>query len=220
MSPPGAFPLFPLFHELSQRDYELISIIIFNLLTMGDDDRYRYRLDVDGYGWSSRWQKLLTTNSVVLKSTIYVSPSPITITNYLSWSRISLPLYPFYDLNDIADLDPSLETALKRQAEQPEWWTAQSIPWYHYIPLKYDYTDLWDVLAFLDGAPDATGSLGSSIGEGSLGTSGSSSGEEEEEEEEEEKEEEKRAEEDSRGKEGVAEEIAKRGMELAKENLR
>jgi hypothetical protein len=42
---------------------------------MGDGGRYRYRLDVDGYGWSSRWQKLLTTNSVVLKSTIYVSAS-------------------------------------------------------------------------------------------------------------------------------------------------
>lgn len=43
--------------------------------------RYRYRLDVDGYGWSSRWQKLLSTNSVVLKSTIYVSSSPVTDTS-------------------------------------------------------------------------------------------------------------------------------------------
>jgi hypothetical protein len=129
-----------------------------------------------------------------------------------------LSILPFDDLDSNANL--ALETALKRRAEQPEWWTAQSIPWYHYIPLKYDYTDLWDVLAFLDGAPDATGSSGSSIGD--LGSSGSSLEEEEagEEEEEEEKEEEKRAEEDSRGKEGVAEEIAKRGMRLAKENLR
>lgn len=99
------FPLFPLPHETLPFDYEPMSII-FNLLTMGVGGRYRYRLDVDGYGWSSRWQKLLTTNSVVLKSTIYVSPSPFTITDYLSSSRISLPLNPFYDLNDIADLDP------------------------------------------------------------------------------------------------------------------
>lgn len=129
-------------------------------------------------------------------------------------SRISLPLYPFYDLNvDIADLDPSLESALKCRAEQPEWWTAQSIPWYHYIPLKYDYTDLWDVLAFLDGAP--AGALSSS-------TSTGSSSKEEEEEEEEQEEEEKEVNRARRGTggEGVAEEIAKRGMELAKENLR
>jgi hypothetical protein len=113
-------------------------------------------------------------------------------------------------MTSISTPNLTLETTLKRRAEQPEWWTAQSIPWYHYIPLKYDYTDLWDVLAFLDGAPDTTGSLGSS---------GSSLEEEEEEEQEEEEKGEKRARKETRGVE-LAEEVAKRGMELAKENLR
>lgn len=126
-----------------------------------------------------------------------------------------MSIHLLFDLDTNANL--THKTALKRRAEQPEWWTAQAIPWYHYIPLKYDYTDLWDVLAFLDGAPDATGSSGSSIED--LGFSGSSSEEEEEEEQEEEKEEEKRARRGTGG-EGAAEEIAKRGMELAKDNLR
>lgn len=39
---------------------------------------------------------------------------------------------------------------------QPEWWTAQAIPWYHYVPLQYDYEDLWDILFYLDGAPDGS----------------------------------------------------------------
>jgi beta-1,2-xylosyltransferase len=95
---------------------------------------YRYRLDVDGYGWSSRWQKLLTTDSVILKSTIYVSFTPPSSkkTRRVRHAHLS-HLYP-----------------------QPEWWTAQAIPWYHYIPLKYDYTDLWDILTYFDGALDGS----------------------------------------------------------------
>lgn len=147
----------------------------------------------------------MSTNSVVLKSTIYVSPSPVISIFSRHNSHCDVYTSSFSIWNSLPT-SLTRESALKRRAEQPEWWTAQSIPWYHYIPLKYDYTDLWDVLAFLDGAPD--GALSSST------STGSSSKEEEEEEEE------KRAEEDSRGKEGVAEEIAKRGMGLAKENLR
>ena len=33
---------------------------------------------------------------------------------------------------------------------------AQAIPWYHYVPLQYDYSDLWDIMSFLDGAPDGS----------------------------------------------------------------
>jgi beta-1,2-xylosyltransferase len=171
---------------------------------MGVVGSYRYRLDVDGYGWSSRWQKLLSTNSVVLKSTIYVSSSLATSTFSRHKSHSVVYTSSFSIWNSLPT-SLTLESALKRRAEQPEWWTAQSIPWYHYIPLKYDYTDLWDVLAFLDGAPDGASSSSTSTG--------SSSKEEEEEEEEQEEEEQEE-------EEGVAEEIAQRGMELAKENLR
>lgn len=33
---------------------------------------------------------------------------------------------------------------------------AQAIPWYHYVPVQYDYSDLWDIMSFLDGAPDGS----------------------------------------------------------------
>jgi beta-1,2-xylosyltransferase len=39
------------------------------------DARYKYRLDIDGYGWSSRFRKLLSSNSLIIKSTVYVSSS-------------------------------------------------------------------------------------------------------------------------------------------------
>lgn len=65
------------------------------------DDRYKYLLDVDGNGWSARFKRLLSTNSVVLKSTIF-----------------------------------------------PEWFTDHIQPWVHYVPLKPDLTDLYDVMTF------------------------------------------------------------------------
>ena len=32
-----------------------------------------------------------------------------------------------------------------------------SAPWYHYIPLKPDYSDLYDIMAFFVGPVDADG---------------------------------------------------------------
>lgn len=36
--------------------------------------RYKYRMDVDGYGWSSRFRKLLSSKSLIMKPTVYVRP--------------------------------------------------------------------------------------------------------------------------------------------------
>jgi hypothetical protein len=67
-------------------------------------------------------------------------------------------------------------TDLPSSSDKPEWWTvsmnrepstharpshchlsqAQAIPWYHYVPVQYDYSDLWDIMSFLDGAPDGS----------------------------------------------------------------
>ncbi len=33
---------------------------------------------------------------------------------------------------------------------------AQAVPWYHFVPVQYSYSDLWDILSFLDGAPDGS----------------------------------------------------------------
>ncbi|OCF73807.1 hypothetical protein I204_05651 [Kwoniella mangroviensis CBS 8886] len=70
-------------------------------------NQYKYLLDIDGNGWSARFKRLMTTNSVVLKSTIF-----------------------------------------------PEWYTDRIQPWVHYIPIKADLTDLYDVLSFFRGGHD------------------------------------------------------------------
>ena len=38
-----------------------------------DRRKYKYTLDVDGFGWTARWRRQLSTGSVVLKASIYVS---------------------------------------------------------------------------------------------------------------------------------------------------
>nr|XP_031859158.1 uncharacterized protein CI109_005353 [Kwoniella shandongensis]KAA5526230.1 hypothetical protein CI109_005353 [Kwoniella shandongensis] len=70
-------------------------------------NQYKYLLDIDGNGWSARFKRLMSTNSVVLKSTIF-----------------------------------------------PEWYTDRIQPWVHYIPIKADLTDLYDVLSFFRGEHD------------------------------------------------------------------
>ncbi|OXG71060.1 hypothetical protein C352_01166 [Cryptococcus neoformans CHC193] len=69
--------------------------------------KYKYMIDVDGNGWSSRFRRLLQGNNVVFKSTLY-----------------------------------------------PEWFHDMLIPWYHYVPTKLDYSDIFDTLAFFQGSPD------------------------------------------------------------------
>ncbi|WVR05243.1 hypothetical protein IAU60_002255 [Kwoniella sp. DSM 27419] len=71
--------------------------------------QFKYVMDVDGNGWSSRFRRLMASNNVVLKSTLY-----------------------------------------------PEWFQALLIPWYHYVPVKLDYSDIHDVMAFFNGAPDGS----------------------------------------------------------------
>ncbi|BEJ14671.1 hypothetical protein CspHIS471_0404380 [Cutaneotrichosporon sp. HIS471] len=68
---------------------------------------YKYLLDVDGNGWSARFKRLMSTNSAVLKSTIF-----------------------------------------------PEWYTDRIQPWLHYIPIKADLTDLYDVMSFFQDEHD------------------------------------------------------------------
>ena len=102
---------------------ERMSQIIDFAPTMGleEQNQYRYMLDVDGNGWSGRFNRLLSTNSVVLKSTIF-----------------------------------------------PEWYQDRIIPWVHYVPVKVDYSDVYDIMAFFTGNPEGQGAhddLAKRIGE-------------------------------------------------------
>nr|XP_031864183.1 uncharacterized protein CI109_000095 [Kwoniella shandongensis]KAA5531255.1 hypothetical protein CI109_000095 [Kwoniella shandongensis] len=78
---------------------------------------FKYNLDVDGNGWSSRFHRLLSTGSPVLKFTMF-----------------------------------------------PEWHMHWLTPWYHYIPLKPDYSDLYDIMAFFVGPVDEAGHVDTSKG--------------------------------------------------------
>ncbi|WRT67118.1 uncharacterized protein IL334_004084 [Kwoniella shivajii] len=37
-----------------------------------------------------------------------------------------------------------------------EWYNEMLIPWYHYVPIKLDYSDIHDIMAFFVGSPDGT----------------------------------------------------------------
>jgi len=71
---------------------------------LNEAGQYKYVLDVDGNGWSSRFKRLMTSNSLVFKSTIY-----------------------------------------------PEWYQDRIAPWVHYVPVKVDFSDLYDSLIFFRG---------------------------------------------------------------------
>ncbi|KAK4703500.1 hypothetical protein P7C70_g2716, partial [Phenoliferia sp. Uapishka_3] len=91
---------------------ELMSKIIEfkGLIGLDDANQYKYMMDVDGNGWSGRFHRLLSTKSLVLKSTVF-----------------------------------------------PEWYADRIQPWIHYVPVKVDYSDLYDILAFFIGTPDGQG---------------------------------------------------------------
>ncbi|GAA6038222.1 hypothetical protein JCM8097_005801 [Rhodosporidiobolus ruineniae] len=40
----------------------------------------------------------------------------------------------------------------------PEWWSKRIMPWYHYVPIQSDYSDLVDAAAFFIGLPDGSNS--------------------------------------------------------------
>ncbi|QRV74770.1 glycosyltransferase family 90 protein [Ceratobasidium sp. AG-Ba] len=73
-------------------------------------NRYKYIMDIDGNGWSARFKRLMTTNSMILKTTIF-----------------------------------------------PEWYMDRVMPWVHYVPVKVDLTDLYDIMEFFRGDSQGIG---------------------------------------------------------------
>ncbi|BGP32303.1 hypothetical protein JCM10296v2_004084 [Rhodotorula toruloides] len=88
---------------------------------LDESNTYKYLIDVDGNGWSGRFHRLMSTRSVVLKSTAF-----------------------------------------------PEWYQDRIQEWVHYVPIKVDYSDVYDTMAFFVGTPDGQGghdSMAEKIGE-------------------------------------------------------
>ncbi|KAA1138934.1 hypothetical protein PGTUg99_030169 [Puccinia graminis f. sp. tritici] len=87
---------------------------------------YKYALDVDGNGWSGRFHKLLSSNRVVIKV------SPTTLFSF-NGSLIFIRSAMIASQNTIF----------------PEWYADRIQPWYHYVPVKTDYSDLHDIIHYL-----------------------------------------------------------------------
>lgn len=87
---------------------------------------------VDGNGWSSRFKRLMTSNSVVFKSTVYPE-----------WCVFVSTL--FFLLSSFAD------------SIHPKRFTHRLAPWVHYVPIQIDYSDLYDALLFFRGDPSGHG---------------------------------------------------------------
>lgn len=76
-------------------------------VSQDEANQYKFLLDIDGNAWSARFKRLMSTNSCVLKSTMF-----------------------------------------------PEWYADRIQPWVHYVPVKVDLSDLYDILTFFRGEDD------------------------------------------------------------------
>ncbi|PPQ99419.1 hypothetical protein CVT24_005406 [Panaeolus cyanescens] len=115
-------------------------------MEMKEASKYRFVMDVDGNGWSSRLRKLL------------VGPS-------LSSQRSLLPYGPVEERSNLTmrhgerwdrhfkrrRLDDSPSSLVFKSTIYKEWWFDRSQAWVHYVPVQVGLHDLWDVLIFFRG---------------------------------------------------------------------
>lgn len=83
-----------------------------------------YLIQVDGNGWSGRFRRLMSMNSLIFKSTIYPEW-------YGPPSNLGISRAKFIVASD-------------RFTDKLE-------PWVHYVPIQVDYSDLYDALSFFGG---------------------------------------------------------------------
>ncbi len=83
---------------------------------------------IDGNGWSGRFKRLITSNSMIFKSTVYPEWYVFTYTAY----------------------ETSRSEPFSRFANRVQ-------PWVHYVPIQIDLTDLHDVFIFFRGDGNGEG---------------------------------------------------------------
>ncbi|TDL20413.1 hypothetical protein BD410DRAFT_772680 [Rickenella mellea] len=66
-------------------------------MSVEDSELYKYVMDVDGNGWSSRFRRLLATNSVVFKSTTYPEWFTERVQPWMHYVPISIDYSDLYD---------------------------------------------------------------------------------------------------------------------------
>ncbi|KAG6841033.1 hypothetical protein C0991_002495 [Blastosporella zonata] len=84
--------------------------------------KFKYIIDVDGNAWSSRFKRLITSNSLIFKATVY--PEWSGVMSRPSLGNNTNSCYRFLDRIE---------------------------PWVHYVPVQVDYSDVHDALVFFRG---------------------------------------------------------------------
>lgn len=108
-------------------------------------NEYKYLLDLDGNAWSGRFHRLLSSNSAVIKSTIFPEWFVVPLSTSLLCTY-KLTHVPFPKGTRIGFSPGSSQSRFLAPSSFPP------NPAHHsYIPVKVDYTDLFDVMAFFSG---------------------------------------------------------------------
>ncbi|KAF9489253.1 hypothetical protein BDN71DRAFT_1456332 [Pleurotus eryngii] len=85
----------PEYCELLEHELEWMPHVPFNDAGVG---AHKYFIDVDGNGWSSRFKRLITTNSLVFKATIYPEWWLERIQPWVHYVPIQVDLSDLYDI--------------------------------------------------------------------------------------------------------------------------
>ncbi|KAJ3507361.1 hypothetical protein NLJ89_g6348 [Agrocybe chaxingu] len=75
--------------------------------SVGEAGRYKYVIDVDGHGWSSRFKRLITSNALVFKSTIYPEWYTDRVAPWVHYVPIQVDLSDLWDVLTFFRGDPS-----------------------------------------------------------------------------------------------------------------
>ncbi|KAG9311046.1 hypothetical protein JVU11DRAFT_8944 [Chiua virens] len=87
-----------------------------------EEGRYKFIFDIDGNGWSSRFKRLITTNALIFKATVYPEWCAGVSGHVVNMLTVSLTLHDRF--------------------------TSRIAPWVHYVPIQISYADLYDAVAF------------------------------------------------------------------------
>lgn len=103
-------------------------------------NEYKYLLDLDGNAWSGRFHRLLSSNSVVLKSTIFPE-----------WCALS---FYHHSTTSLTPLAAGIRAGSNHGCSASSRCLSRAFlanTSYSYVPLKVDYSDLFDIMAFFSG---------------------------------------------------------------------